>query len=165
MSKVIGEIHLKRYDNNEIMLKPGTYPSLEQACFDFADIVAKPQIAKTAGVGEENFVARRTFASELIQLFADGLEASIEAALWKNPKKELPKSNYMPILFAIKGWNELCYDSEKYVKRGYYAPDVERFIETPTEHTTLKDDYEVDEVACWMPITYPIEFQDKEQDE
>lgn len=158
MSEVIGEFHIKRYDDGKLELEAGGYPSIEQLAFDLGDT-----LNANLGGEEDTFIQRRTQAHYLVENFANGLQTDPAAITWRDPqdKEYLPKSASIKVLFAIKR-HGMFIDSHNLVKLGYYAPDTEEFIEEPCNHNSYAA-FVASEVQCWMPVPYPISFE-KEED-
>ena len=164
MAEKIGEIHITRYDDDTYAMDAGFYPSLEDMAHDVGDLISEqiPKIIPGDGswkVADE----RRDYAHKLIKYFADGIHADAGAVNWCDPAKELPKWSGTPILFALKGHLETINRFE-WIQKGYYSHDKKKFVVKTDPFIGSEDEYEPDEIACWMPVPCPISFVRGEED-
>ena len=160
MADKIGEIHITCYDDGTRVMDAGFYPSLEDMAHDVGDLISE-QIPKVIpGDGSWKIAnERRDCAHKLVQHFAEGMHVDAGAINWRDPAKELPKWSGTPILFALKSRMKTINKFE-WVQKGYYSHDKKKFVVKTNPLIGSEDEYETDEVFCWMPMPYPISFEE-----
>ena len=156
MAQKIGEIHISCYDDGTRVMDAGFYPSLEDMAHDVGDLISE-QIPKVIpGDGSWKIAnERRDYAHKLVRHFAEGMHVDAGAINWHDPAKELPNWHGTIIMFALKNAVKR-HDATKKVFRGYYSESRKKFVICGST-----DEFELDEVACWMPVPYPISFEEK----
>ena len=160
MSNKIGEIHISCYDDGTRVMDAGFYPSLEDMAHDVGDLISE-QIPKVIpGDGSWRIAnERRDYAHKLVRHFAGGMHVDAGAINWHDPAKELPNWHGTIIMFALKNAVKR-HDATKKVFRGYYSESRKKFVIYGST-----DEFELDEVACWMPVPYPISFEEGVNDD
>ena len=165
MSNKIGEIHISCYDDGTRVMDAGFYPSLEDMAHDVGDLISE-QIPKVIpGDGSWRIAnERRDYAHKLVRHFAGGMHVDAGAINWHDPAKELPNWHGTIIMFALKNAVKR-HDATKKVFRGYYSDSRKKFVIKSNVIIGSESEVEPNEVACWMPMPYPISFEEGVNDD
>lgn len=127
--------------------------TFEEAAWALGKIIgtAIPEYIGYEEGNEENFVARRSCAHNMIKNFCDGISGDPCALAWKNPKEELPVLTMRVLIGIERNGIRECISA-------FYNAQRKEFKKEDVEWEWDKNFLKPEEVLCWRPYPYPIKF-------